>query len=83
MNDLRTELAAWLARGVDAVLPAAPGERSAPIVERPKQATHGDYATNVALVLAKQAKRNPRELAQAIVAALPASPHQLRRKCPG
>jgi arginyl-tRNA synthetase len=74
MNDLRTELAAWLARGVDTVLPAAPGERPVPIVERPKQATHGDYATNVALVLAKQARRNPRELAQAIVAALPASP---------
>jgi len=74
MNDLRTELAAWLARGVDAVVPAAAGERPAPSVERPKQATHGDYATNVALVLAKQAKRNPRELAQAIVAALPPSP---------
>jgi arginyl-tRNA synthetase len=74
MNDLRTELAAWLARGVDAVLPATAGERPAPLVERAKQAAHGDYATNVALVLAKQARRDPRELAQAIVAALPASP---------
>ena len=83
MNDLRTELAAWLARGVDAVLPAAPGARPAPIVERPKQATHGDYATNVALVLAKQAKRNPRELAQAIVAALPASPLVQRAEIAG
>jgi len=43
-------------------------------VERPKQAAHGDYATNVALQHAKAMKRNPRELAQAIVAALPSSP---------
>ncbi len=74
MNDLRTELAAWLARGVDAVAPAAPGARPEPLVERPKQSSHGDYATNAALALAKQAKRSPRELAQAIVAALPPSP---------
>jgi arginyl-tRNA synthetase len=74
MNDLRTELAAWLARGVDAVAPATPDARPEPLVERPKQSAHGDYATSAALVLAKQAKRNPRELAQAIVAALPPSP---------
>ncbi len=42
-------------------------------LERPKQATHGDYASNIALSLAKRAQRNPRELAQALVAALPAS----------
>jgi arginyl-tRNA synthetase len=35
-------------------------------VERPRESAHGDYATNVALVLAKRARRNPRELAQAI-----------------
>jgi len=33
-------------------------------VERPKVREHGDYATNVALQLAKRAGRNPRELAQ-------------------
>ncbi len=42
-------------------------------VERPKQAGHGDYATNVALQLAKGLKKPPREIAQAIVAALPRS----------
>ncbi|MBJ7348165.1 MAG: arginine--tRNA ligase [Thermoleophilaceae bacterium] len=36
-------------------------------VEAPRQAEHGDYATNAALVCAKQAGRNPRELAQEIV----------------
>ncbi len=35
-------------------------------VERPKHADHGDLATNVALVLAKRAKRKPRELAEVI-----------------
>src|SRR5436190_16511913 len=39
-------------------------------VERPRDASHGDYATNVALVLAKAARRNPRELAMAIGASL-------------
>lgn len=43
------------------------------VIERPKQAQHGDYACNIAMQLAKSAKRNPRELAQALVGALPAS----------
>lgn len=42
-------------------------------LERPKQASHGDYACNVAMQLAKALKRNPRDVAQAIVAALPPS----------
>jgi arginyl-tRNA synthetase len=41
--------------------------------EKPRQKSHGDVATNVALGIAKAANRNPRELAQAIVAALPPS----------
>jgi arginyl-tRNA synthetase len=42
-------------------------------LERTRDATHGDFASNIAMQLAKAAKRKPRELAQAIVAALPAS----------
>ncbi len=45
------------------------------VLERPKIATHGDLATNVAMQLAKPAKRNPRELAQAIMDALMANDH--------
>ncbi len=44
------------------------------LLERPKVAAHGDVATNVAMQLAKPARRNPRELAQAIVDALMALP---------
>ncbi|PIE39420.1 MAG: arginine--tRNA ligase [Gammaproteobacteria bacterium] len=40
-------------------------------LERTRDASHGDLASNIALMLAKQAGRNPRELAQAIVDALP------------
>jgi arginyl-tRNA synthetase len=35
-------------------------------VERPKSREHGDYATNVALTIAKQAARPPREIAQLV-----------------
>ena len=43
-------------------------------VERTRDQRHGDFSSNVALRLAKSARRNPRELAQAIVAALPRNP---------
>jgi arginyl-tRNA synthetase len=40
-------------------------------VERSRDAQHGDFASNVALMLAKPAKLNPRQLAEKIIAALP------------
>ncbi|WP_305856198.1 arginine--tRNA ligase [Balneatrix alpica] len=43
-----------------------------PQVDATRDKAHGDFASNIALVLAKPARRNPRELAQALVAALPA-----------
>jgi len=46
---------------------------SAALIERTRDTQHGDFATSVALRLAKAARRNPRELAAAIVAALPPS----------
>jgi arginyl-tRNA synthetase len=68
-EDPMTELAHWLRQGVAAVVP---DQADAVIVlERPKQVAHGDYATSVALALARKAKRNPRELAQAIAAQAP------------
>ncbi|MHB0776712.1 arginine--tRNA ligase [Halomonas sp. WWR20] len=42
-------------------------------VDPTKDKAHGDYATNLALVLAKPAGRKPRELATALVEALPQS----------
>ena len=39
--------------------------------ERTRQKEHGDFATNVAMTLAKPARSNPRELAEKILKALP------------
>ena len=43
-------------------------------LERPRDPTHGDMACNIAMQLAKPLKKNPRELAQAIVDAVLANP---------
>jgi arginyl-tRNA synthetase len=45
-----------------------------PVFESPKQAAHGDLAVTAAMQLAKPARKNPRELAQALVAALERQP---------
>ena len=42
-----------------------------PHVERTRDAAHGDFASNIAMTLTQAARRNPREIAQAIVDALP------------
>lgn len=43
-------------------------------VERTRDPAHGDFACNVAMQLARAAKRKPRDLAAAVVAALPPDP---------
>ena len=40
------------------------------VLERPREAAHGDIACNVAMQLGKRLRRNPRELAASLVAAL-------------
>ncbi|MFL6226353.1 MAG: arginine--tRNA ligase [Actinomycetes bacterium] len=47
-----------------------PSDVAEPALERPRLAEHGDWATNVALVLAKAAKAPPRAVAEAMVAHL-------------
>lgn len=42
-------------------------------LDRPKQATHGDFATNLALMLAKPLQQNPHAIATALINALPTS----------
>jgi len=42
--------------------------------EVPREARHGDYATNVAMALAREARRPPRKIAEAIVANFPRTP---------
>jgi arginyl-tRNA synthetase len=49
----------------DGVLPAGI-DQSRIVVEPPREAAHGDMATNAAMVLAKDARKKPRDLAEAI-----------------
>lgn len=66
---IRACLAAVVGRGALAV--DVPDEI---VVERPKNPDHGDYATNVALRLAKPAGRPPREVAELLAEELRAHP---------
>ncbi|MEC5215248.1 arginyl-tRNA synthetase [Actimicrobium sp. GrIS 1.19] len=59
-----------------AVAPLVAGTELQPavVLERPRDPSHGDVACNIAMQLAKPLKKNPRELAQQLVAALMADP---------
>ena len=61
---IRAALAAAASR-LGASVPASAIE-----LERPRDPTHGDVATNLALTLAKQLKQKPRAVAEGVVAAL-------------
>ena len=70
VTQLFAEAVAPLIAGSDLVMP--------PItLERPRDPAHGDLACNIAMQLAKPLKRNPRELAQAIVDAVLANPARI------
>jgi arginyl-tRNA synthetase len=43
-------------------------------IERPRDPSHGDYATNVAMQLAKPARMAPRQIAEAVVAGIAGDP---------
>ena len=74
---MKASLRALIAQGIDALRSAGtlPADTATPdfVVERPKTREHGDFATNAAMLLAKAARSNPRAIATALVAALPAS----------
>jgi arginyl-tRNA synthetase len=54
-----------------------------PAIERARDPAHGDFATGVAMRLAKAARTNPRALAAKIVAALPANAHVAKTEIAG
>ena len=94
MSDIAPEnltLHAAFSRKVDAVLSALESEGALPAdcpranvtVEPPRDASHGDLATNAAMVLAKLAKTNPRELAGRIVEKLKADPDIIEAEIAG
>jgi arginyl-tRNA synthetase len=71
-QEIERLLLAALAKLTGSVLAETPAAVTV-VIERTRDAQHGEFATNLALRLAKAARRNPRELAAAIVAALPPS----------
>ena len=81
MTDLKSQLVQWLSAGLGRVAPDYRPEHFA--LERPKQGRHGDYSSNIALQLARTLKRNPRELAASLVAALGESPWVERAEVAG
>ena len=75
-HDVKSQLASLLKQALFAVAPEA-GET--PIhLERPRDPSHGDFASNLAMQLAKAMKKNPREIANALLAALP-SAHLIKK----
>src|SRR5881409_3047503 len=69
--EVKSHLIELLTRGLAKVAPQQPGSLIS--LERPKQAQHGDFSSPAAMQLARALKRNPRELALELVAALPPS----------
>ena len=70
--DARALLAGLIQQALNQVVPAGTPARIH--LDRPKQAQHGDFACNIAMLLAKELRGNPRAIAQKILDALPASP---------
>lgn len=81
-QELEQLLLASLEKLAGGILPQLPPAASV-TVERTRDASHGEFATNLALRLAKPAGRNPRELAAAILAALPPNPLVARTEVAG
>ena len=77
MSSLADQLSAAIQAIVASAIESGQLSGSAPesiVLERPKNRDHGDYATSIALQLAKAAGKNPREVAtllQAAIAQLP------------
>lgn len=70
-KDVKSQLTALLQQALNSVAPSA---SDTPIhLERPRDPTHGDFATNLAMQLAKALKKNPREIAQQLLNELPVS----------
>ncbi|HWH38993.1 MAG TPA: arginine--tRNA ligase [Usitatibacter sp.] len=79
--DSKSRLAGLVQEAVRKAFPAAAD--AAVDLERPKNPEHGDFATNVALQLAKRVGAKPRDVAAAIVAALGEDPGIARAEIAG
>ncbi|HKX42439.1 MAG TPA: arginine--tRNA ligase [Burkholderiaceae bacterium] len=74
MIEVKKELLAALGTALEQVQHDAPGAPPAAAFESPKHASHGDLACTAAMAMARSLKKNPRELAAALVEALKRQP---------
>ena len=73
---MKSDLECLLREALRSLVPLVLSEPADPalvVVERARDAQHGDFQSNIAMRIAKAARKNPRELAQALVAALPSN----------
>lgn len=77
---MKTHLTQLLANAAKTI---APELQVAILLERPKSADHGDFATNLALVLTKPLKQNPRAIATQLIAAMPNSDYIAKTEIAG
>ena len=71
---LKTSIETSLRRALDSLPEALVAHTARAVeieVERTRDAQHGDFATNLAMRLARTSRQNPRKIAAALVAALP------------
>ena len=80
-TDIEAHLSALLGYALREAVPEA-GAVTVEI-ERPREASHGDYACSIAMKLSRSLRCNPRQLAQKILAALPPSPMIARSEIAG
>ena len=80
-HDIKTHLGDLLRAALASVAPDQ--AHTAIVLDRPKQAAHGDFSCNLALQLARPLRRNPRELAQLLLGELPRSPFVVRAEIAG
>ena len=79
--DLRAHLSALIAQALRAL--DGDGGDANIVLEKPRQAQHGDYACNIALQLAGRWRAKPRDVAAQLVGALPQSPYVERAEVAG
>jgi arginyl-tRNA synthetase len=81
--DIKAHLADLLRSALASVAPGHAIASADIHLERPRDATHGDFASNLALQLARALKENPRKIAERLVRELPRSAAVLKAEVAG
>ncbi|MBK8336596.1 MAG: arginine--tRNA ligase [Sterolibacteriaceae bacterium] len=79
--DIKSHLADLLRAALSSLAPAHAEIEI--VLDRSKQASHGDFASNLAMQLARPLKRSPREIANLLIAELPPSALVIRTEVAG